>query len=76
MQLQTVPLRTLNLAASQAAQVEAVVQLRQVEEQEVQLTLPLSNMPVTQAQFWLISLLVESTQEAQVPVGELQVWHW
>ena len=73
MQEQTVPERFLNLAGSHDEQVVVLLQVRQVEEQAVQLTLPLSKNPVIQAQSWLISLLLASTQEVQVAVGELQV---
>jgi hypothetical protein len=58
----------------QVVQAEPLVQVRQVDEQAVQLTAPESKKPEMHLQFWVISLRVASTQELQVPVGLLQVW--
>ena len=70
------PARTLLRVALQVVQADALVQVRQVGEQAVQLTAPLSKKPMMQEQLLLRSLLRGSTQEVQVPVGEEQFWHW
>jgi hypothetical protein len=76
MQLQRVPVRFLNLVASHEVQAEALVQVRQVAEHELQLTEPESKNPVMHLQLWVKSLRVESTQAEHPPLGEVQFWHW
>jgi len=50
-------------------------QVRQVGIQAVQLVLPESKNPLMQSQSLVMSLRRVSTQVAQAPLGELQVWH-
>lgn len=50
MQVQMVPVKFLNLAGSHEEQVVELLQVRQVEEQSVQLAPPSSKNPVIQAQ--------------------------
>lgn len=77
MQVQRVPdVRFLNFVASQEVQADELVQVRQVGEQALQLRAPESKNPVIHLQFWVLSLLIGSTQAMQAPFGEVQFWHW
>ena len=66
------PVRFLNLVASQEVQAEALVHVKHVDEHELQFTAPESKNPLMHLQFVVISLRVESTQAEHPPLGEVQ----